>query len=141
MHSGKAIVKQIKESTFPLNSIMQSCMLNFLIIPSCKHNYNTWPLIYASESVSCSVVSDSWQPLGLESARLLCPWGSPGKKTGVGCNFLLQGIFLTQGSNPGLLDCRQNLYYVNHPGSPIYARHCPKPFIDINKGDHLWWCV
>ena len=35
--------------------------------------------------------------------RLLCPWNSPGKNTGVGCYSLLQGIFLTQGSNPGLL--------------------------------------
>ena len=33
----------------------------------------------------------------------LCPWDSPGKNTGVGCHFLLQGIFLTQGSNPSLL--------------------------------------
>ena len=34
--------------------------------------------------------------------RLLCPWDSPGKNTGVGCHFLLQGIFPTQGSNPGI---------------------------------------
>ena len=43
------------------------------------------------------------------SYRLLRPWDSPGKNTGVGCHFLLQGIFLTQGSNPGLLHCRQML--------------------------------
>ena len=36
-------------------------------------------------------------------ARLLCPWNSPGKNTGVGCHFLLQGIFLTQGSYLHLL--------------------------------------
>ena len=35
--------------------------------------------------------------------RLLCPWDSPGKSTGVGCHFLFQGIFSTQGLNPGLL--------------------------------------
>ena len=38
---------------------------------------------------------------------LLCPWGSPGKNAGVGCHALLQGIFLTQGLNPGLQHCRQ----------------------------------
>ena len=43
-------------------------------------------------------------------ARLLSPWDSPGKNTGVGCHALLQGVFLTQGSNPGLLHCRQILY-------------------------------
>ena len=37
-------------------------------------------------------------------------WDSPGKNTGVGCRFLLQGIFPTQGSNPGLLHCRQTLW-------------------------------
>ena len=39
-------------------------------------------------------------PYGLLPARLFCPWNSPGKNTGVGCYFLLQGIFPIQGSNP-----------------------------------------
>ena len=39
------------------------------------------------------------RPLGLGPARLLCPWDFPGKNTRVGCHFLLQGIFPTQGSN------------------------------------------
>ena len=43
------------------------------------------------------------QPCGLWPAKLFCPWDSPGKNTGVGCHFLLQGILLTQGSNPRLL--------------------------------------
>ena len=50
-----------------------------------------------------SGVSDSLRPHGLWPARLLCPWGSPGENTGVGCHSLLQGIFLTQGSNLRLL--------------------------------------
>ena len=49
-----------------------------------------------------SVVSDSLQPHGLYS-----PWNSPGQNTGVGSRSLLQGIFPTQGSNPGLLHCRE----------------------------------
>ena len=52
---------------------------------------------------SHSVVSDSLWPHGLQPTRLLCPLDSPGKNTGVGCHFLLQGIFPTQGSNPHLL--------------------------------------
>ena len=43
---------------------------------------------------------------------------SPGKHTEVGCHYLLQGIFLTQGSNPGLLHCRQILYHLSYQGSP-----------------------
>ena len=42
-------------------------------------------------------------PHGLEPIRLLSPWDSPGKDTGVGCHFHIQGIFPTQGSNPHLL--------------------------------------
>ena len=44
------------------------------------------------------------------TARLLCPWGFPGKNTRVGCRFLLQGIFPPQGLNPRLLCCRQILH-------------------------------
>ena len=47
----------------------------------------------------------------------LCPWDFPGNSTGVDCHFLLQGIFPTQGSNPGLLHCRQTLYHLSHQGS------------------------
>ena len=48
-------------------------------------------------------MSNFLQSYGLQSARLLCPWDSPGKNTGVGCRDLLQGIFPSQGSNPCLL--------------------------------------
>ena len=50
-------------------------------------------------------------------SRLLCPWNSPGKDTGVGCHSLLQGIFPTWGLNPGLLHWRQILYQLSHQGS------------------------
>ena len=72
-------------------------------------------------SVSCSVLSDSLQPHDLYSIRLLCPWDALGKNTGVGCPFLLQGIFPTQGSNPGLLHWRQILYRLNHRGNSANA--------------------
>ena len=50
----------------------------------------------------------------MEPSRLLCPWDFPGKNTGVGCHFFLQGISRTQGSNPHLLcllHCRQVLHH------------------------------
>ena len=49
-------------------------------------------------------------PPGLQPARSFA-WNFTGKNTRVGCHFLLQGIFLTQGSNPCLLYCRWNLYH------------------------------
>ena len=50
--------------------------------------------------LSCFVLSDSLGPHGLQPARLLCPWDSPGKNTGAGCHAYLRGIFPTQGWNP-----------------------------------------
>jgi len=68
---------------------------------------------------SRSVVSDSLRPHGLQPTRLLRPWDFPGKSTGVGCHFLLQGIFPTQGSNPGLPHCRQMLLTSELPGKQL----------------------
>ena len=64
--------------------------------------------------ISHSVVPDSLRPHGLQPTRLLCPWDSPGKDTGVGRHFLLQGIFPTWGLNPGLPHCRQMLYRLSY---------------------------
>ena len=71
---------------------------------------------------SCnSCVSDSRCLVRLLSCPTLCdpmdcslPWDFPGKNTGVGCHFLLQDIFPTQGLNPGLLHCGQTLYPLSH---------------------------
>ena len=62
---------------------------------------------------SCSVVSSCLPPCGLYS-----PWNSPDQNTVVGSLSLFQGIFPTQGSNPGLLYCRRILYQLSHKGSP-----------------------
>ena len=53
--------------------------------------------------------------------RLYSPWNSPSQYTGVGSFSLLQGIFPTQGLNPGLLHCRRVLYQLSHQGSPRKA--------------------
>ena len=77
----------------------------------------------ASKSESRSVLSDSLQPHGLEPARLLCRWNSPGQNTEVRSRPLLQGIFPTQGLNQGLLDCRWILYQLSHQGSPTHGQN------------------
>ena len=58
------------------------------------------------------------KPHGLQSTRLLCPRNFPVKNTGEGSHSLLQGIFLTQGSKPSLLQCKQILYKLRHQASP-----------------------
>ena len=71
--------------------------------------------------LSHSAVSDSLWPCGLQPARLLCPWDSPGNNTGVGCHALLQGIFPTQGLNPRLPHCWRILYCLSRQESPYYS--------------------
>ena len=55
-----------------------------------------------------------------QTARLLRPRDFPDKNTGVHCHFLLQGIFLTQVRNAGLLHCKHILYHLNYKESPKY---------------------
>ena len=88
-----------------------------LIICLCPHLHNLYtfpPILYCRKicAVLClvtSVVSSSLQPYKLQPARLLCPWDSPGKSTGVGCHSLLQRILHTQGWNLGFLHCSHSL--------------------------------
>ena len=72
--------------------------------------FNHFPFCPYSYVCMCSVMSDSLWPHGLQPARLLYPWNFPGKNAGMGSHFLLQGIFLIQGSNLYLLHWRWILY-------------------------------
>ena len=85
-----------------------------------------------------SVMSDSLGPHGLQPTRVLRPWDFPGRSTGVGCHFLLHGIFLTQGWNLGLPHCRQTLegrcfchrsHQGNHPDPPGKLMQNPRNVI------------
>ena len=119
---------------------LQVVLLNFFLFMK---------LLPKNESGSCWVVSDSLQPHGLYSQRnspdqdkvkvvqsclTLCepmncsPWNSPGQNTGVGSLSLLQGIFPTQGSNPGLPHGRRILYQLSHKGSPRMLEWVAYPF-------------
>ena len=67
--------------------------------------------------LSCSVVSSSWRPHGLQLGGLLCPWGFARQEYWSGFPCLLQGNFPIQGSNLGLPHCRWILYQLSHQGS------------------------
>ena len=82
---------------------------------------------------SHSVMSDSLQPHGLSS-----PWNSLGQNTGVGSLSLLQKIFPTQGSNPGLPHCRQTLYQLSHKGSPRILDWVAYPFSRRSSQPRNW---
>ena len=59
-------------------------------------------------------------PCGLQPTRLNHPWNFPGKNTGMGCHFLLQGIFPTQGLNPCLLCWQAYSLPLSHHKSPTH---------------------
>ena len=77
-----------------------------ITINTTEHTHSNDYYHYCYYYVLCevaSVLSNSVRSHELQTSRCLCPWDSPGKNTGVGCHALLQGIFLTLGSNPCLL--------------------------------------
>ena len=81
--------------------------------------------------VSCSVASNSLQPYGLQPTRLLCPWGFSRQEYWGGLPWthaLLQGIFPTQGSNPGLPHCKRFIYHLSLQGSPRILEWVAYPF-------------
>ena len=77
-----------------------------------------------------SAVSDFLHPRGLQPTRLLCPWDSPGKNTGVGCHALLQGIFLIQDSNPPSPALR--VFFTTEPPGKLWENHI---FVQQEGGD------
>ena len=113
---------------------MMTCLLLYTL-QMISADDNFFPFLFILMSVVCVLVTQLCltlcNPMG-------CPWDSPGKNTGVDCHSLLQGIFPTQGLNPGLQHCRQMLYHLR---SSERANFC---FIDYAKAfdcvDHnkLW---
>ena len=110
--------------------------------PSNQWWHKTWSLFIPeglmshfskSESESHLVVSDSLWPHGLYS-----PWNSPGQNTGVCSHSLLQGIFPTQGLDPGLLHCRQILYQLSHKESPRILEWVAYPFSSGSSWPRNW---
>ena len=75
-----------------------------------------------------SVISDSWDPMDYSLPEVSVHVDSPGKNTRVGFHTLLQGIFPTQGSNPGLSHLRCILYHLSHQGSPRILEWVAYPF-------------
>ena len=88
------------------------------------------------KSLSCAQLFAT--PWIVACTKLLCPWDFQGKSTRVDCHFLLQGIFPTQGLNPGLSHCRQTLYYLSHQGSPDYVGACSQRRNFNVAGSDMW---
>ena len=94
-----------------------------------------------SESEVAQLCPTLCNPMDYSPPSLLCPWNFSGKSTGVGCHFLLQGFFLSQGLNSGLLHCRQTLYLLSHQRSPLLNTSCsPAPSLALKARPGLHPC-
>ena len=127
-----------------VHGILQARILQCVAMPSFRGSSQSRDRTYVS-CVSCAgrqtlyhrVIAKSCptlRPHGLQPARVPCPWDFPGKNAGVDCHFLLQGIFLTQETNPGLPHCGQKLYRLSHQGSPWKKKK--KRFIEQVLGEN-----
>ena len=88
----------------------QQCMTTPFSSHSLQHLFVDFLFVLVTQS--CPTL----RPYGLVAHQAPLSMGFPGKKTGVGCHFVLQGVFPIQGSITGLLHCRQILYCLSHQG-------------------------
>ena len=113
---------------FVLLKVYRIIVIGWTYLDSCKNlgsrhqevfNNQACPFLFSiSESESCSVVSHSLRPHGLNSL-----WNSPSQNTGVSSPFLLQRIFPTREPNWGLLHFRWILYQLSYEGSPLVLKN------------------
>ena len=87
--------------------------------PQGRDLYGVWWWFSHQVARSCPTLASSWTV----ACQAPCSWDSPGRNTGVGCHFVLQEIFLTQGSKPSLLHSRWILHQLSYLGSPSF---CPE---------------
>ena len=110
---------------FSVHGILQARILQWVAIPfsrgSSQHRNQTQVSFIAGRFFTVWTTREA--QLGLYSPR-----NSPGQNTGVGNCSLRQGIFPTQGSNPGLLHCRRILYQLSHQGSARILEWVAYPF-------------
>ena len=118
-----------------------SCLENSMDRGACRLQFMGWQRVDTTERLthtcifycidhvtmcSCSAMSDSLWSHGLWPTRLCCLWEFTSKSTGLGCHFLLHGIFLTQGSNLGFPHCKADTLPSEPSGKPFYCINSAK---------------
>ena len=111
--------------------VTSSNLLSFCFLVSClekrrQHHKSTYLVVLWGSNEFCCVVMGLvaqpcptfCNPMGCQDPPSRILQNSPGKNTGMDCHALLQGIFPTQGTNPGFPHCRWILYHLSHEGSP-----------------------
>ena len=100
----------INTGTSLILNTSSSLKLKFIILSSLVFRIAWFVSTYFSFVLWCCLVPKSCLTL-LRPTKLLCLWDFPGKNAGMGCHFLLQGIFRTEGSNPCILNWQADFYH------------------------------
>ena len=130
-------VNWVKWETMMPCLCIQRCSLGHVRLGNERNCGKLVPWFSMNEGECCCLVAKLalLRPHGLYPNRLLYPWEFPGKNPGLGCHFLLQGIFPTQGLNPHLLHRQVESFPLSHPGSPEGRCREDKKMIVVGGGD------
>ena len=124
--------QQLKTSLSLWITLIYKALHNLSSLRSLASSPATFPLTLYTLKVkvvqSCPILCDPMD----------CTWNSPGQNTGVGSLSLLQGIFLTQWSNPSLPHRRKILYQLSHKGSPRTLEWVAYPFSRRSSQPRNW---
>ena len=100
LQSSQTELKPWERTDFSPMGPMSNFCIQTAVLHVCATEASSLQCMCSAKSLQ---LSQTLRHSGLQPPRLLCPWGSPGKNAGVGCHYLLQGIFQMQGSNLSLL--------------------------------------
>ena len=116
-HCTLMLLQSLHPTAQPFHPVLCDC---HVLLPSIQ-----WSPLLGREYSVCQSLShvQLFSTLWTIAHRLFCPRDSPGKNTGVGCHALHPEIFPNQGSNLGLLHCRQILYCLRYRGSTGVQKH------------------
>ena len=124
--SETSFIFHVRLGKAPLDQFLSDLKISpFLKIPVWKCTHSTARAVLWLVTQSRPTL---WDPVDCSPPGFAVRGDSPGKNTEVGCHALLQGIFPTQGSNPGLPHCRWILYHLSHQESPRILEWVACPF-------------
>ena len=113
-----------------LNAFPHSSLISFFFLIIAQYwttILSAWVFSFAVLCLVAQLYPTLCNPIDCSPPSSSVHWDFPGKNTGMDCHFLLQGIFPTEGSNLGLLHCRQILYCLSHQGVTFPSDAMLKP--------------
>ena len=142
-------------SIYPILSLYENICVHKLmvtkgVVDKLECGISIGTLLYRQTMLCCAVIVSQSCPSLCDPMDCSPPGSSvhrdsPGKNTGVDCHALLQGIFPTQGLDPGLLHCRQILYQLSHKGSPYICistyKYTNYLHTNIHTHTHTYMCI